>query len=257
MYCIYKVYLVYSTYINCIYIEYKCLYCSLQWPAATTTAVSPHCVWQGICLATPGNDASHIQGCYCGPHNRVACRVANTAVPLVHRHPWGADQWLGRQRYTYSVHRQIGATLSCFYGLFIHGQRWAVHSNYVSHDTVRKLLVSQGSTAGYWPGIPFQRHTGDSRWVGNRASAATQSSLRWNGTWKVQEQGKLMLSYNKYILVKCITLTMHIPCIWSKLKLYVQKILITYTLHMLCISHVYFVYMHYIYHAYTMYIKSI
>jgi hypothetical protein len=38
-----------------------------------------------------------------------------------------------------------------------------VHCHYVSHDTVRKLLVSQGTTAGLRPCVPFQRHTGDSR----------------------------------------------------------------------------------------------
>ncbi len=36
-------------------------------------ASRPHCVWQGICLATTGNDARHKQGCYCGPDIRVAC----------------------------------------------------------------------------------------------------------------------------------------------------------------------------------------
>ena len=43
-----------------------------------------HRVWQGICLATPGNDARRIQGSYRGPHIRVACRAANTALLLVH-----------------------------------------------------------------------------------------------------------------------------------------------------------------------------
>jgi hypothetical protein len=83
MYCIYSVYLVYSTYINCIYIEYKCLYSALR---SGQPQQRQHCVWQGICLATPGNDACHhdIKGCYCGPDNRVACRTANTAVLLVH-----------------------------------------------------------------------------------------------------------------------------------------------------------------------------
>jgi hypothetical protein len=153
-----SMFLVYSTYINCIFIEYKCLYSVL---CSGQPQQRPHCVWQGICFATPGNDARHIQGCYCGPHNRVA------------------------------------------------------------------------------------RHTGDSRWVGNRASAAAQS--RWNGKWKVQGQGNLMLSYKKYILVKCIAYTMHIPCISNKFIFYIQNILITYTLHMLCISHVYFVYILIIY----------
>ena len=115
------------------------------------------------------------------------------------RHPCCADQWLDRQRYTHLVCWQNGLTLSCIYGLFIYGRWWGVHCHYVSHDAVRKLLVSQGSTAGYWPGVPFQRYTGDSLWVGNKASAAAQS--RWNCTWKVQGPGKLMLSYKKYILV--------------------------------------------------------
>ena len=37
----------------------------------------PHRVWQGICLATPGNDARRIQGSYRGPDIGVACRAAN------------------------------------------------------------------------------------------------------------------------------------------------------------------------------------
>ncbi len=86
-----SIYIVYITYINCIYIAYKCLYfvhCS--GPVASSN--NDHTVWQGICLATPGNDACHTQGCYCGLDNRVTGRVANTAVLLVHRHPCAADQ---------------------------------------------------------------------------------------------------------------------------------------------------------------------
>ncbi len=118
------------------------------------------------------------------------------------------------------VCRQIGATLSCFYRLFIHGRWWGIHCNYVSHDTVRKLLVSQGS--GYRPDVPFQRHTGDSRWVWNTASAAAQS--RWNGTWKMQGPGMLMLSYMMYILVICILYTMHIQCTSNIFEWHIQKI---------------------------------
>jgi hypothetical protein len=157
IHCIYYLYKLYYIVYNC----FNSILCSgqLQQP--------PHCVWQGICVATPGNDASLIQGCYCGPDNRVASRAVNTAVPFVHRHPCAAGQWLDQKRYTYSVHWQIGVTLSCFYWLFIDGRWWGVHCNHVSHDTVHNLLVSQGSTAGHWPGVPFQKHTGDSCWVGN------------------------------------------------------------------------------------------
>ncbi len=84
-----SIYIVYITYINCIYIAYKCLYSVL---CSGQPQQRQHCVWQAICLATPGNDARHNQGCYCGPDNRVACRVANADVPLVHRHPCAADQ---------------------------------------------------------------------------------------------------------------------------------------------------------------------
>jgi hypothetical protein len=77
IYCIYYVdvmnikciYYVYTMNINCILIF---ILCSGQ------PQQRAHCVWQGICLETPGNDARHIQGCYCGPDNRVACRAANT-----------------------------------------------------------------------------------------------------------------------------------------------------------------------------------
>ena len=141
----------------------------------------PHCVWQGICLATPGNDARRIQGSYRGPDIGVACRAANMALLLVHWHSCCADQWLDRERYLHSVCWQNGLTLSCIYGVFIYGRWWGVHSHNVSHDTVRKLLVSQGTTAGLRPCVPFQRHTGDSRWVGNWASATAES--RWNCTW--------------------------------------------------------------------------
>ncbi len=114
----------------------------------------------------------------------------------------------------HSVCWQIGPTLSCMYGLFIYGRWWGVHCHYVSNDTVRKLLVSQGTTAGLWPCVPVQRHTGDSRWVGNRASATAES--RWNGTWQVQGQGKFLMSYIKYILEICMTYTMNILCISKK-----------------------------------------
>jgi hypothetical protein len=103
-------------------------------------------------------------------------------------------------------------------------------------------------------------------------------------TWwvKVQGPGKLLLSYNEYIPVICITYIMHIPYISNKFKLYIQKISIGYTLYMQSISQVYCVYkdcilytmnilcisknfalyihkiwyMHDIFNAYTMYIKE-
>ena len=105
----------------------------------------PHSVGQGICMATPGDDACSIQSGYCVPDNRVACGAANPAVPLVHRHPCATDQWLDRQRYLHEICWQNGSTLSCFCGFFINGWGWGVHSNHVSHDPVHNLLVSQGS----------------------------------------------------------------------------------------------------------------
>ncbi len=224
------IYYVYSMNINCIYI--RCTFLSSVLCSGQLQQ-QQHFVWQGICLATPGNDASSIQGCHCGPDNRVACRAANTAVPLVHWHPCEADQWLDRQRYTYSVRWQIGATLSGFYGLFIRRWRWGVHRNYVSHDAVHELLVSQGSTARHWPGVPIQRLPIDSRWVRNRARAAQS---RWDTSWKVQGTGKLFL----YVLVIYMIYTLHIPGIWDEFKWYIQNICIVYAIHMTWISHEYF-----------------
>jgi hypothetical protein len=78
------------------------------------------------------------------------------------------------------------------------------------------------------------------------------------GSVKVQGPGKLLLlSYDKYILVICITYTIQIPCISNNFKLYIQKISIGYKLYIPGISQVYCAYKHFIYrdHAYTMYIK--
>ncbi len=124
----------------------------------------------------------------------------------------------------------------------------------MSHNTVRKLLVSQGTMAWLWPCVPFQRHTGDSHWVGNRASTTAES--RWNSTWQVQGQGKFMMSYIMYILDICIIYTLNILCISKNFALYIQKIWIGYTLYMPSICQVFFLYMHDIHHAYTMYIKE-
>ena len=82
--------------------------------------------------------------------------------------------------------------------------------------------------------------------------------LKWSlgGLVKVQGPGRLLLPYNEYILVICITYTMHLPCIPKNSKVYIQKILIGYILYMPSISQVYCVYKHHdycdIYHAYTM-----
>ncbi len=131
---------------------------------------------------------------------------------------------------------------------------WGVPCHYVSHDAVRKLLVSQGTTAGLWPCVPFQRHTGDSRWVENRARATAES--KWNGTWQVQGQGKFLMAYIMFILDICMTYTMYMLCISKNFKLDIQKNWMGYTLYMSSISQVIFLYMHDIYHAYTMYIKE-
>ncbi len=141
---------------------------------------------------------------------------------IYHWHPCCADQWRDRERYPHSGCWQNGPTLSCIYGLFIYGRWWGVHCHYVSHDTVRKLLVSQGTTAGLRPCVPFQRHTGDSRWVGNWASAAAES--RWNGTWQVQGQGTFLMAYIMFILDICMSYTVYIPCISKKYELHMQKI---------------------------------
>ncbi len=100
----------------------------------------------------------------------------------------------------------------------------------------------------------FPRYTSS---VGNIHDPYVQAGGCWvpgarTGWVKVQGSGELLLSYNKYILVICITYTMHIPCISNRFKLYIQKISIGYTLYMPSISQVYCVYKHYIYHAYTM-----
>jgi hypothetical protein len=55
-------------------------------------------------------------------------------------------------------------------------------------------------------------------------------------------QGKLLLSFNKYMLVICILYTMHIPCISKTFNLYTQKISTGYKLYMPSISQVYCVY---------------
>jgi hypothetical protein len=112
-----SIYIVSITYINCIHIAYKSLYSVLcrasRQPGRQQQRL--HCVWQGICLATPGNDASHIQGCYCGPDNRVACRAAYTGVSLLHRHPCAvtgrdihiryADKLVRRSRVLWTFYR--------------------------------------------------------------------------------------------------------------------------------------------------------
>ncbi len=82
---VHGIYYIYQLYI----LAKKCFYSVLS---SGQQQQQQHCIWQGICLATPGNDDCHIQGCYCGPDNRVACSTANTAVPLVHRHTCAAHQ---------------------------------------------------------------------------------------------------------------------------------------------------------------------
>ena len=225
------IYMIYHWYIHCIWLL---ILLFSQWPAATTTALlqGRHMLgdYWGWCPPYP-----------CGPDNRVARGAANPAVPLVHRHPCAADQWLDRQRYLHPICWQNGSTLSCFCGFFINGRGWGVHSNHVSHDTVHNLLVSQGSTAGYWPGVWIQRHTGDSCWVGNRARAATQS--RWDASWQVQGKGKFMLLYIWYILMICVVYTLYIPCISNVFILYMH-----------CLYFVYVYNIHKIYLLYTMYI---
>ncbi len=80
------------------------------------------------------------------------------------------------------------------------------------------------------------------------------------GWVKVQWPGKLLLSYNKYILVICITYTMHIPCISNKFKLYIHKISNGYTLYMPSISQLYTCYalnIPCIYHVYQINLNCI
>ncbi len=225
--CKYCEFTMHIRHIFCIYSWYiHSKYCLLPFHCSSQPQQWPHRVWQGLCLATPGNDARHQQGRYCGPDIWVACWAANPAVPLVHRHPCCADQWLNRERYTHSVCWQNGLTLSCIYGFFIYGRRWGVHCHYVSHDAVHNVLVSQGTTAGLRPCVPFQRHTGDSRWAGNRASATAES--RWNCTWQVQGQGMFLMAYIMLILYICKTYTMYILCISKNFELNIY-----------CICHVY------------------
>ncbi len=125
--------------------------------------------------------------------------------------------------------------------------------------TTHSWLRGQRASRSWWSWFWYPRYTGTSS-VGKIHDPYVQAGGCWvpgarTGWVKVQGPGKLLVSYDKYILVICITYTMHIPCISNNFKLNIQKVSIGYTLYMPSISQVYCVYKHYIYHAYTMYIK--
>ena len=131
---------------------------------------------------------------------------------------------------------------------------WLLSATRTTHSWLR----GQRTRRSWWSWFRYPRYTSSVRKIHDpyvQAGGCWVPGAR-TGWVKVQGPGRLLLPYNKYIRVICITYTMHIPCIPRKFKVYIQKILIGYILYMPSISQVYCVYKHHdycdIYHAYTM-----